>query len=390
MSKWNNKAHKLWNSGRRTDAIACLLKDLNTYQTPKPKALMMQFSYYLFLLADYGAACQVLEDASRMYPNDEEVMANLVVALSRAREYNKAIVASERALTLNRENFVIYDALASCFAKVGEFDKARVAGDQALSLKDSLPNEFDSQWTLPTESIASLTEGKKRVISFSLWGNQEAYINGAVRNLLLANEFYPDWEIWIYHDSSVRGDTLGLLSQLGAKLVSQSDGQSEQLKLCWRFQVADHPDIGYFLVRDIDSVFNLRERLAVQEWLDSEAWFHTINDWWTHTDLILAGTWGGVAGVLPTVWSAAASYSPPALKTPNVDQWFLRDRIWPYIKQSCCIHDRCYRQELARPIPGPAPIGNQHIGSCEFVQNPERQRKLIQPWLNSIRKPEGT
>jgi hypothetical protein len=52
-------------------------------------------------------------------------------------------------------------------------------------------------------------------------------------------------------------------------------------------------------VRDADSVLNLRERLAVDDWLASGRWFHIMRDWWSHTDLVLAGMWGGVAGVLP-------------------------------------------------------------------------------------------
>jgi len=367
MSKWHSKAHQLWNHGLRADAIACLLKDLNAYKDRKPKPLMMQFSYYLFLLADYPAAVRVLEDASTMYPKDDEIAANLVVTLSRAGEYQKSISASAAALDLNPENFIVFDALASCFSRTNKYDKAVEAGNRSLILKDSLPKEIDALWQLPSSSADKFTENKKRVISFSLWGNDEAYINGAVRNLLLADDIYRGWEIWVYHDSTVNDNTLGLLSSLGAKLVSQADGQSEQHKLCWRFQVADHQEVGYFLVRDIDSVFSVRERLAVEEWLESGLWFHTINDWWTHTDLVLSGMWGGVAGVLPNVWNAATRYSSLALATPNSDQWFLRDVVWPYIKQSCCIHDRFYRRELARPIPGPTPIGNQHI--LRTVQN---------------------
>lgn len=342
----------------------------------------MQFAYYLFLLGDYKAAVKVLEDTLEYYPDDAEVSANLVVTLSKAGDYQKSVAASIHALSLDDKSYMVYDALAHSYAKLGRYDEATEAGDRSLGLKDLLPKEFEADWRLPADSIKALTASKKRVIAFSLWGDKEDYINGAVRNLLLACDLYPDWEIWIYHDSSVPKNTLELLSRLGATLLSQADQQSEKHKLCWRFQVADHPEVGYFLVRDIDSVFSLRERLAVQEWLDSEQWFHTINDWWTHTDLMLAGLWGGVAAVLPNVRQAVIDYTPAALSTPHIDQWFLRDKIWPYVKQSCLIHDRCYRQEEARPLPGPPPLGNQHIGSCEFKQQPERQRHLIQPWLN--------
>ncbi len=384
MNNWHDKAHTLWNHGLKSEAIDCLLKDLNAHQRPKPKALMMQFSYYLFLLADYQSSAKVLEEACQFYPDDDEIAANWVAMLSRTGDHNKAVSAGERALVLNPNNVVVLDALANCYSKLGEAEKAIETGNKSLFLKDALPKEYDDQWEPPRALINATTKDKKRVIAFSLWGNQEAYINGAIRNLLLANDLYAGWEIWIYHDTSVDQNKLALLADLGAKLIKQTDGQSEKNKLCWRFQVANHTEVGYFLVRDIDSVFSVRERLAVQEWLDSGLWFHTINDWWTHTDLVLGGLWGGVAGVLPNVWQSVLDYSPKALATPNIDQWFLRDRVWPYIKQSCCIHDRFYRPQFARPIPGPAPVGNQHIGCCEFAQQPEKQRKLVQPWLNEF------
>jgi len=45
------------------------------------------------------------------------------------------------------------------------------------------------------------------------------------------------------------------------------------------------------------------------------------------------------------------------------------------------MHDRLFRKQQTEPLPGPVPIDNQHIGSCEFSQMPERQRQLIAAWL---------
>ena len=81
-------------------------------------------------------------------------------------------------------------------------------------------------------------------------------------------------------------------------------------------------------------VLNLRERLAVDDWLASGRWFHIMRDWWSHTDLVLAGMWGGVAGVLPLLAPLMASYQPSTMETPNIDQWFLRDCLWRYLRQS--------------------------------------------------------
>ena len=71
-----------------------------------------------------------------------------------------------------------------------------------------------------------------------------------------------------------------------------------------RFLVSDDPDVGYFLVRDCDSVVSAREAAAVAKWLGSGLPFHAMRDYYTHTDPLLAGMWGGIAGVFPDIKSA--------------------------------------------------------------------------------------
>lgn len=379
-SDWNQQAQSLWQSGEQQEAINAVIQTLNQHAEPKPKVPFLQLSYYLFLIGDYASVCSVLAEAMRFYPDDIDILTNRVVALSRHGLYKDAIVAGEQVLQHYPDNMTVLDALTKCYAKSQQFEQAVNAGNRSLQIKDQQYGQPTPGWSLPEQSIPTFVQNKKKVISFSLWGMEEAYTNGAIRNLLLANEFYPDWELWIYLDNSVSESFAKQLVELGAVLHHQPGQQTLLQKLGWRFRAANDPDVGYFLVRDIDSVFSIRERLAVEEWLNSGCWFHTIHDWWTHTDLMLAGLWGGVANVLPDLWDRVEQYQPAALATPNIDQWFLRDQIWSYVRQSLLIHDRCYRQQQALAIPGPAPIGNQHIGSCEFEQMPELQRRLVAPW----------
>ncbi|MGO2504311.1 MAG: hypothetical protein ACTH7C_14355, partial [Cobetia marina] len=160
-------------------------------------------------------------------------------------------------------------------------------------------------------------------------------------------------------------------------------------RLCWRFAVADDPGVGYFLVRDCDSVISLREVRAVQMWLTSGRFFHVMRDWWTHTDLVLAGLWGGVAGVLPSMEGMLADWSPRQVETPNIDQWFLKERVWRYLRTSLMSHDRCYslkvnsRASLAFPddVLGELPAGNAHVGCDEWTRDPAFQRRQLGPWL---------
>jgi tetratricopeptide (TPR) repeat protein len=382
---WDHNIHQQWISGDQQNAIKAAVDKLNTFSENKPKSVLIQLAYYLFLLNDFSSASVIFKDAYRLYPDDNEILINLCVSLSRAKQDKEAITYLKILLKKDSLNFVAWDSLASAYSRLGDYEKSTKSGTNALTIKDKKYGNPDASWTLPAEDIKAFTANKKRVIAFSLWGNEKRYIFGALRNLLLAPDIFPEWELWFYVDNSVSSGFIEIIKSLGGKVLIQKNNQPLRDKLCWRFNVANHAEVGYFLIRDIDSVFSVRECQAVQEWLNSGKWFHIIRDWWTHTDLILACLWGGVAGALPDIQEQLQKYSPNAVTTPNIDQWFLRDRIWRYVKTNCLIHDRCFKHGNAQAIPGIIPEGNIHIGACEYHQRPEFQEKILSAWIKQGR-----
>ena len=381
---WNITAHQKWLLDNKRDAIQELVSDINKYEKKKPRAIVIQMAYYLFFISDYQSCCHILKDSLDSYPDDVEILQNLSVALSKSGEYAEAILHAEKVISLDSGNFLVCDSLASSCFRVGALEKASIYGTKSLILKDCKYGKIDKSWKLPKCSPSQFAQGKKKVISFSLWGNNKRYLFGALRNVLLAPDIYPDWELWFHTDDSVPLDFLNLIEKLGGKIIRYPNQQSLKEKLCWRFSVANAVDVGYFLVRDIDSVISVREYNAVQKWMETEKWFHVIRDWWTHTDLVLAGLWGGVAGVLPDLDLLLANYKSGNVDTANIDQWFLRDSVWRYIKVSCFIHDRCFSQEGSVPLPGVLPQNNIHVGCCEFSQRPDFQEKILAPWIDKL------
>ncbi|MGS2717589.1 tetratricopeptide repeat protein [Eionea flava] len=383
---WDQNIHSIFVTGEANKAIGALVEQINLNKDSKPKGLLEQLSYYLFLIKDYKGASHILESAHKLHPEDDALLINLGVALSRSQEYKKSIHYLGQYLKKNPSEYGAWDSLASNYYHINEEEKAARSGRNALILKDKKFGAPDEKWKLPDKPVKELTAGKKKVISFSLWGNEKRYIFGALRNLLLAPDFYPEWELWFYVDSSVSPGFIELIEKLGGRIILQTNNQNLREKLCWRFAVASEDTVGYFLVRDADSVFSLRECLAVQQWINSGKHFHILRDWWTHTDLILAGMWGGISGILPDIKKMIDNYSPNAMATPSIDQWFLRDCVWRYIKTSYIAHDRCFKFGNAVSLQWPLPEGNQHIGACEYHQRPEFQESILAAWLDRGRK----
>jgi len=120
----------------------------------------------------------------------------------------------------------------------------------------------------------------------------------------------------------------------------------------WRFLVMDDPSVSHFLLRDADSLFSEKEVAAVDEWLSSSCWFHHMRDYFTHSELLLAGLWGGCTGVFTSVKELmqdfVANYKGAARYT---DQQFLRHILWPTVRQTILNHDEIFMFHGARPYP---------------------------------------
>ncbi len=384
FSQWQDDVQAIWDRGEQQSAIDLLLQRINAAAPQIPKPLGLQLIYYIFLLGDLGSAEHFLQRLLAVHPDDPEILENLAVVLSRQGKSANAIPLFQQVIALQPESANAWDGLAICAFSAGDEPAARAAGERSLALKTaaarSLPN-----WSLPSGSPTAYlerpaAEQRRDVIAFSLWGSNPRYLRGALRNALLIPEFYPGWIARFHLDATVPEDIVALLEAQGADIRRMPEGQSLRQKLCWRFQVANDPAVGRFLVRDCDSVVHQREVFAVQQWITSGCWFHVMRDWWTHTDPILAGLWGGIGGVLPDLSALLRAYSPAAKETANVDQWFLRDVLWGSIRPHALIHDRCYRSEGSQPWPSPTPSGS-HVGQNEFAVRQGQQALWLASWI---------
>ena len=383
---WNVSAHKHWSNNQRGRAIQCVIAAINSYGAKKPIALVLQLAYYFFIVGDPGSAAQVLDVSRKHYPHNTDLLLNLGVCLSRIGRYEQAVIHLNELLLLKPESEIAYDSLANCYSHLNLFAAAKVAGSRALKLKDDASHSVLTGLTFPTVSpqLWLMHTEKKHIISFSLWGDNPRYLRGAIDNVLLASTIYPDWSVRIYLDLTVPSEIQQALSALGADIYLEAPDQTLFQRLTWRFKVANDPCVGRFIVRDIDSVIDEREQKAVTQWVASDCWFHVMRDWWTHTDLILAGMWGGIANILPSLEDAVAVYNPVKMETPNIDQWFLREQIWPRIRSSVLVHDRYFSLPHSKPWPGPSPLGDRHVGQNVFSAQPDEQQVRIAAWIAKL------
>jgi len=186
----------------------------------------------------------------------------------------------------------------------------------------------------------------KKVITFSLWGDNPTYNVGAIKNAESAKEFYPDFECWFYiHQESVPTDTIEKLNSISNTKIIFKTGDLNTIKpMMWRFEAIDDPQVEIMMSRDTDTRILLREKLAVDEWLNSNKLFHIMRDHPYHGSVILGGMFG--TRKIPEMKSwieVMNTFTQHSHR--DYDQDFLRDYIYPIVVDNSLIHASFYRNE---------------------------------------------
>lgn len=175
----------------------------------------------------------------------------------------------------------------------------------------------------------------KKIISFSLWGQDPKYCVGAIRNAQLAHIHFPQWECRFYCGRDVPGIYISALNAFDNTSVWIRPEDDFTFGAFWRFD-AMQPDT-IVLSRDCDSRLSARERQLVDEWLVSDNRLSVVRDHINHYEFpILAGMWGLKNGLDSEMIKGLSKYNRQ--HTYLMDQYWLRDLVWPRLEHTAMIH----------------------------------------------------
>ena len=212
-----------------------------------------------------------------------------------------------------------------------------------------------------------------KIISFALFGPDAKYRRGMLDNVRARDDFYPDWEIFIYCDR-LNHDAL-MHENLGkhVRCILQQDISSGVEGMSWRFLAVLEPCAEVVLFRDADSIFTSREVSAVTQWLDSDRNTHIIRDHPYHVSPIM----GGLLGVRGAALRLLASLVKQRMDRHRLteygdDQVFLSQDFYPKVRSTALVHTNCIRiwPEFTQPLPPDRP-GDNFIGAYAFLTTDE-------------------
>jgi tetratricopeptide (TPR) repeat protein len=363
-----------------TDALVARFKKAPNVQfTPEEAALLAAAagrdlwaakaaSLHYCKARDFPRALALMKQIAQRQPTDESIC-NVAIIYRDTKQYAECI-AWLKANSKNVDPIRFQDLLCSSYAHLGDRVAAIGHGDEALRLKDVNAGIQPTHQAYVVKPFNPETP-RRNVISFSIWGADPRYLRGAINNAIVARYLYPGWVARFYTDASTPADFRAALQQNAAEVVLMPDMPAKDYGLCWRFLVEDDENVDIYLVRDADSVLNVKERVAVADWLNSGKAFHVMRDDLQHCELILAGMWGAHRGNVKDMRSKIVRYNeslPNIANFVHKDQHFLRRVVWPIARGSAKIHDRHFsfmnpdRYDPSYELPA-----QLHIGQNDWV-----------------------
>lgn len=335
---------------------------MNKRLPPKLQKVQQQLNHisasFLQYMAtgDYRSALTEALKAHKLIPQSVAPLSDAATAAVKGGFWQEGITYARKALQRDPNHINSLDALAHAYGSLQDWENCRTYGLQALTLRH---RSITARPALP--DVAVKPNGKK-IIAFSLFGSSPEYIEPAVMNTELAGQIYPGWVCRFYIDGSVPADAVQRLQANGAEIVRVDAAAEQWPGTMWRFLAMNDPEASRIIFRDADSVISQREARAVAEWEAGGKLFHTLRDAGTHTELMMAGLWGAVAGSVPEMRAKIEAYVSKPLESRHfADQFFLREQVWPYACQSLSAHDRIFGFADARPFPDTEAFDYEHF-----------------------------
>lgn len=217
--------------------------------------------------------------------------------------------------------------------------------------------------------------GGKKLITFSLYGANPKYVNGAVKNAQMLGKVFPGWQARFYTDlGTVPAHIQSALLAAGAEIYPIDMAKYGSQSMFWRFWAAADPTVERFISRDVDSRLMARDAVAVAAWEKSGKAFHVVRDHPSHSLYPMSGgLWGARRGALPQVLELIASF--PSDSKYLSDMNFLNSLVWPIAMHDVLQHDAfsCRDFDGASPFPVAHDAAGHHVGQVFDEKGTARQ-----------------
>jgi len=186
------------------------------------------------------------------------------------------------------------------------------------------------------------------LFSYSLYGSGLKYTVGAIKNAIIAEHMFPDFDCRFYVGKSVPEWVVQTLSLMPRVELIKVEGPENATSMYWRFFAFADTNFERVVIKDADARLGYRDRIAHDEWVESGLDFHIVKDHPTgHSEPIIGCHFGAKRGALDDIVQLMESYN--ITNNYGSDQWFLRDKVYDRAIKSALVHDEYYETAVEEP-----------------------------------------
>lgn len=221
------------------------------------------------------------------------------------------------------------------------------------------------------------TNNQKYVVSFCLFGTDEKYFNNLDFCIKSYQSFFPDWIVRIYVSADLPKNVSQKIKSEKCELITMNCSGLDYRYTFWRFLALDDPQVAFTMVRDIDSIASEREKVMVEQWIQSKKTLHVIRDHPDHIDRIMGGMFGRSFDENFDIKKSMLAFKK--FNKLGIDQQYL-NQLYSHYSKDMIVHDifKRYQDEDPKIIP--------HKNLNHFIGEINTDHRFKQRDINSLKK----
>jgi hypothetical protein len=196
-----------------------------------------------------------------------------------------------------------------------------------------------------------------KIISYTIFGEEQWYRNGLIKNIEIAKNLFSDWTVRVYISNKVEKEFIRKVSKYSnVELVIKNENYPFE-GLLWRILPMEEGHDAV-IVRDCDTRLFQRDKNLVDDWMSDKFKYHICRDNPGSYNVMLAGLYGGKNSklIIEDKWhSWRKKYIQKKKNLFLWDQDFLRRHVYPYIRHDLVVyteHVRMNCEKNVKKIPG--------------------------------------
>ena len=170
------------------------------------------------------------------------------------------------------------------------------------------------------------------------------YVHGMMENARILNHIFPEYRVNIYTADDVSSQAIETLKTYPNVNIVEviSNGRNKFKNLFDRFLAIDDPDCSIMFSRDADSRVHVRDQGCIEDFINSDKQLHIIRDHPCHKMPIMGGLFGLRKTALKEPMRVLIDryfQGKRIFDRKGEDQYFLRQVLYPPLKNNTLIHD---------------------------------------------------